>query len=201
MQRSRQWHRQLHALSISINWDTPSLVIDKTALARNIQRMNLRAESLNVVLRPHVKTTKSIDVSKQITPSTDAPITVSTLTEAEYFADAGYTNILYAVSFSPSKLDRLTALYDRGVQVTIILDDKSSAEQIIQGASHFPSPLRVMIEIDTDGHRAGLEPDDPVLLSIGEILHADSHIEFVGVITHAGESYECDSLEAIEKHA
>jgi D-serine deaminase-like pyridoxal phosphate-dependent protein len=43
---------------------TPSLLLDRGRLERNIQRLAERAKRLGVVLRPHMKTAKSIDVAR-----------------------------------------------------------------------------------------------------------------------------------------
>ena len=42
---------------------TPSLLLDRARLKRNTRRLAERAAELGVVLRPHMKTAKSIDVA------------------------------------------------------------------------------------------------------------------------------------------
>ena len=42
--------------------ETPALVLDRAKLDRNLERMNAHIRGLGGVLRPHVKTVKSIDV-------------------------------------------------------------------------------------------------------------------------------------------
>ncbi len=58
-----------------------------------------------------------------------------------------------------------------------------------------------LIEIDSDNHRAGVRPDDPLLLEIGNFLHHEKGVELKGVMTHAGASYECKNTAAIRKVA
>ena len=94
---------------------TPCLLIDKQKLTDNINRMNQRSKKLGISFRPHVKTTKCIPIALLINDGMIGPITVSTLREAEYFADAGFRDIIYAVSIVPSKLPRVNALLSRGV--------------------------------------------------------------------------------------
>ena len=62
--------------------------------------MRARARDLGVKLRPHLKTAKSFDVAGLATDADDPRITVSTLREAEYFAAAGFGDILYAVGMA-----------------------------------------------------------------------------------------------------
>ncbi len=65
--------------------ETPALLIDRPKLEANAARMSARAETLGVVLLPHVKTLKSVEAAKIYAPL-GSRITVSTLREAEVFA-------------------------------------------------------------------------------------------------------------------
>src|SRR3546814_16607974 len=81
--------------------ETHALLLHRGRLDRNHERMRThRARVPGVRLRPHLKTAKSIDVARL---GTAGPITVSTLKEAERFAEAGYSDMLYAVGLSPAK--------------------------------------------------------------------------------------------------
>ncbi len=160
---------------------TPALVLDESRMIRNIARLADRSATLGVSLRPHLKTAKSLDVAHRLTGGAPGPITVSTLAEAEVFYGAGYADILYAVGIAPQKLDRVQALRTRGCDLVVILDSEVQAHAAAQAR------VPAMIEIDSDGHRGGLRPDDPVLVSVGQILHAHGCLR--GVMTHAGESY------------
>jgi D-serine deaminase-like pyridoxal phosphate-dependent protein len=53
--------------------------------------------------------------------------------------------------------------------------------------------IPALIEIDSDGHRAGIRPDDHTLLEVAEALGENLH----GVMTHAGDSYNCTTVDAI----
>ena len=83
---------------------TPALILDRSKLEANAARMRERARNLGVTLRPHVKTSKSIDVLRILSGGIDIPITVSTLAEAQYFFAHGVRDILYAVGIAPVKL-------------------------------------------------------------------------------------------------
>ena len=86
--------------------ETPSLVLDADRLQRNAEAMRQRCQTLGVALRPHLKTSTSLDVARVATGG-GGPITVSTLKEAEAFAAAGYRDILYATTITPTKLARV----------------------------------------------------------------------------------------------
>src|SRR5258707_8775234 len=55
--------------------------------------------------------------------------------------------------------------------------------------------MPVLIEIDCDGHRSGVQPGHPVLAQIAGALEQGAALS--GVMTHAGESYNCRTVEAI----
>ncbi|OZI34341.1 alanine racemase [Bordetella genomosp. 10] len=179
--------------------ETPQLILDRERLDRNIERLRTRLAPFGVSLRPHVKTNKSADVTRRL-GGTDTPLTVSTLKEAEYFLDHGWRDILYAVGMAPSKLPHAERLIRRGARLTIILDNEETAEAVAAFAGARGLDLPVLIEIDTDGHRSGVRPEDEALLRIGARLRGapGQGAWLAGVLTHSGESYNCRSHEAIE---
>ena len=180
--------------------ETPCLVLDETKLERNVARMRAHLDELKVSLRPHVKTAKSIDVARRVLRPPERSITVSTLKEAEYFLAQGIDDILYAVGVTPNKLDHITDLRKRGAQLALILDNLDAARAVAAHARTSADPIPVVIEIDCDGHRSGIVPDDPALLEVGRAL-AGGGCELRGVMTHAGNSYNCGSVAAIKAMA
>src|SRR5471032_2970734 len=177
--------------------ETTCLLLDEAKLERNITRMRAHLDQLGVSLRQHVKTAKSIDVARRVLRSPEGPITVSTLKEAEYFLANGVRDILYAVGVTPNKLDHITDLRQRGARLALILDSADAARAVAAHASKNSDRIPVMIEIDCDGHRSGIVPGDPALLEVGRAL-ADGGCELRGVMTHAGNSYNCGSVAAIK---
>jgi D-serine deaminase-like pyridoxal phosphate-dependent protein len=176
--------------------ETPALLLDEAQMQRNIDRMRSRLRRLGVAFRPHVKTNKCIEVSRRLMDSPQGPITVSTLLEADYFAGHGVRDILYAVCIAPNKLQHVMALQDRGVRLTLILDSLEAARFLADCARETGRRFEVLVEIDSDGHRSGVQPEAPELLEIARFLQ-DSGVTVQGVMTHAGSSYDCQSVAAI----
>ncbi|NSY41227.1 alanine racemase [Leisingera sp. ANG59] len=180
---------------------TPALLLDRTKLARNIQRLADRAKALGVVLRPHMKTAKSIDVARIAFPGEPGPITVSTLAEAEYFAEQGYRDITYAVGLSPAAALRAMELCRRtGAEVKLLLDSVEQADALAEVRITTGVVPSVLIEVDCDGHRGGLNPDDPLLPQVADRVVA-AGATLAGVLAHAGESYGLNTPEALVKAA
>lgn len=178
--------------------DTPAAVIDLARMQGNIDRMQQRMDALGVRLRPHVKTSKSLPVAAAQRAAGASGITVSTLKEAEQFFAAGTTDILYAVSMAPHRLPQALDLRRRGCDLKLIVDSVAAAEAIATFGRDQGEAFEVWIEIDTDGHRSGVEAGDtPLLLAIGRALHGGG-MRLGGVLTHAGSSYELDTPEALQ---
>jgi len=177
--------------------DTPCLLLDQTRMTRNIERLRARLGAQQVQLRPHLKTPKSIEVARRTMDSSAGPAAVSTLKEAEQFGDAGVRDVLYAIGIAPGKLDRVAALRRRGLDLSIVVDSIEAAQAVAAKARETGDAIPTLIEIDCDGHRAGvtLERADE-LVAIGRVLH-DGGAELRGVLTHAGESYSCRSVDEI----
>ncbi|MFM9923778.1 DSD1 family PLP-dependent enzyme [Variovorax sp. H27-G14] len=180
--------------------DTPAALIERTRMQRNIERMQQRMNTLGVRFRPHVKTTKCIDVAKAQRDAGARGITVSTLKEAEQFFAAGFTDILYAVGMAPHRLAQALALRRRGCALSIITDGVESARAIAAFGRENGEAFDVLIEVDTDGHRSGIRPEEDALLAVARVLH-EGGMRLAGVLTHAGSSYELDTPEALRAMA
>ena len=176
---------------------TPALLLDLSRLERNAARMKEKVHQLGVTLRPHVKTSKSIAVLRVLAGGEDVPITVSTLAEARYFFAHGVTDILYAVGIAPVKLPEVADLIRAGCKLRVILDTVEAAAAVRAFVETNDVGIEALIEIDSDGHRAGVAPDDPLLIDIGRTLGD----RLAGVMTHAGASYDCRTREEFEAMA
>lgn len=181
--------------------ETPALVLDRGRLDRNIRRLRKRLDALGAGLRPHLKTAKSIDVARRVMPTPEGPITVSTLKEAEYFAGHGVRDILYAVGLAPAKLPRVARIREGGADLAVIVDSVEAAQAVAAFSRLAGDPIPVLIEIDSDGHRSGVQPDEAErLVAIGRALHGGG-AELRGVMTHAGASYDRRTPDALAEIA
>jgi len=178
--------------------NTPALILDRSRLEANVARMSARAGSLGVDLRPHMKTHKSAEVGRLATAGHSGGITVSTLKEAEYFADRGFSDIVYGVGISPDKLARVARIQAGGARVAVVTDSLEVARGIGARAAELGARFEVLIELDTGDGRAGLGPDSEEVIEIGKVLDAAADVSLRGVMTHAGHSYRCVSVADIE---
>lgn len=176
---------------------TPALIVDRDRMDRNVARLRELIAGHGVMLRPHLKTAKSIDAARRIFPDGPGPITVSTLAEAEYFAiEGGLTDITYAVGLDPNKAPRAAHICASGVDLKVTLDTPEQAAALGAAGKQAGYCPAAFIEIDCDGHRGGIAPDDPKLIDVAQAL-MDADVPLAGVLTHAGESYGLHDPEAL----
>ena len=183
--------------------NTPAAIIDVARMRANIDRMQARMAALGVRFRPHVKTSKCVDVVRLQVAAGAAGITVSTLKEAEQFFAAGCTDIFYAVGMAPHKLPQAAALIAGGCDLRILVDNAVAARAI---AAYADADTRgvvfdVFIEIDTDGHRSGVVPEAAELIEVAHALTASARVRLLGVMTHAGASYDFHDTGELQRIA
>lgn len=176
---------------------TPCLLIDQEKMLANIVRLSAHIGDLGCNIRPHVKTHKSVDITRKIESSGNVRgITVSTLKEAKHFFANGFNDILYAVGIVPTKFAEVHKLLDQSCDIKIILDNADVAEQLVLYAKKNACRFRALIELDVDNQRAGVDPAGDDLLHIAITLAGCESLDLLGVMTHAGGSYDCFSFTA-----
>jgi len=183
--------------------ETPVLLLDEGRMQANIRRMQDRMDQLGVAFRPHVKTSKCLDVVRRQIAAGARGITVSTLKEAETFFAAGIADILYAVAIAPTKFDHAMRLARSGAKLTLLVESVQAAALLSEHGIAHGHLHEVLIEVDTDGHRSGIAPEDSALLDVARALRVDDGVgaEIRGVMTHAGASYALNTPESLQAMA
>lgn len=177
---------------------TPALLLDSTILERNCAAMAQRAAHHGVALRPHLKTSKSVEVARLATRGQAGGITVSTVAEADYFAANGFLDLTYAVGISTSKIEALDRIQrTHGARITLLADRVEAVLSAAEQARALEATFPMLIEIDTGGGRGGLAPDDAELLTVARAVQQSEAFTLVGVLTHAGHSYHAEGRDAI----
>jgi Predicted amino acid aldolase or racemase len=176
---------------------TPAALIDTRRMQANIRRMQNRMNELGVAFRPHCKTSKCLDVARAQVAAGAKGITVSTLKEAEQFFAGGFTDITYAVGISGARLPQAQRLIQQGCALTIITDSVEAAQAVAGYGKANGVSFPVLIEIDTDGHRSGVTPEDANLIAIASAL-SQGGSTVLGVLTHAGSSYDFSDPAVLE---
>ncbi|MBL4891725.1 MAG: alanine racemase [Rhizobiaceae bacterium] len=184
------------------NMETPRLILDRGRLIKNTQLFMRRSKELGVKLRPHLKTPKSDEVGKLAKDGDMTGITVSTLKEAEYFANNGFSDILLAAAITPNKFARVKRIFEASHQQIILATDSLwVANEAVSYAAANDCDLAFVIEVDCGEHRSGLPHDSAELIEIARVLSAGKRTRFKGVMTHGGHSYLASDRSEVAKVA
>ena len=176
---------------------TPSLLLDVARVKQNAERMSDIARRNNVRLRPHIKTHKCIEVARIQTEGHDGAITVSTLEEARAFAKHGFRDITYAVPIEKGKFADAIAIKRAGVKLNLLTDDAKTVEELNKAAGDGGEKFDVFVKIDCGTHRVGVESDSPQAIEIPRKISDTKNLNFAGILTHAGHSYDVKTKEEI----
>jgi D-serine deaminase-like pyridoxal phosphate-dependent protein len=168
--------------------DTPCLILDLDRAESNARRMAAAAAERGVLLRPHVKTHKSVALARMQLDAGARGITVGTLGEAEVMAAGGIDDIFvaYPVWAEGLKGDRLRSLHAR-TPLVVGVDSVAGAEHLATAVAGVSIPLRVLVELDSGGRRTGVaDPSAAVAVARGA---RNAGLDVIGVFTHGGHSY------------
>jgi D-serine deaminase-like pyridoxal phosphate-dependent protein len=165
--------------------ETPALVVDLDRLRDNVDRMATVSVSGGWDLRPHAKTHKCVEIARMQVEAGAVGLTVATLSEAEVFADAGFSDLFVAYPVFPvgSKARLLRELLDR-VELRVGVESPAGAAAVAEAAQG--RPAQVVLEVDSGQHRTGVHPSEVAELAG---LCRSLGLEVAGVFTHGGHSY------------
>ena len=176
---------------------TPFVTIDQARLRANIETMQALATRAGVGLRPHTKTHKSPLIAKWQIDAGARGVCCAKLGEAEVLADAGITDIRLPYPVNPANAARVVALLDRGVTVSIIVDDIEVAREWSARMMTARKRLNVLVKVDVGFHRCGIDPHAPKAVDgIREVAGLPG-LSFRGLLSHAGQAYHAASIEEL----
>jgi D-serine deaminase-like pyridoxal phosphate-dependent protein len=92
---------------------------------------------------------------------------------------------------------RVVALLERGVKLSIIVDDLDVAREWSGKMTAAGRTLDVLVKVDVGTHRVGIDPDSPQALSIVIGVAGLGGLNFRGLLSHAGHSYNVASSKEI----
>ena len=175
---------------------TPSVVVDLERLEKNISDMATRAKEGGINLRPHIKTHKCIEIGKMQVEAGAYGITVSTIVEAIAFADAGFSDITYAVPIAPDKFKGARQLSER-THLNVLVDHPTIVDHLGAYCKNERFTLDVLVKVDCGYPRCGVDPTTPAAVTLVRKIVEHPHLDFKGILTHAGHSYNAATVAEI----
>jgi D-serine deaminase-like pyridoxal phosphate-dependent protein len=181
--------------------DTPALVIDHDAMARNLARMAEFAQSRGMKLRPHAKMHKSAVIAAMQLRAGATGVCVQKVGEAEALADGGIADIYISNEvIAPSKLARVAELAKR-VRLAVAVDSTLGIERLAAALKAAGSRLDVFVEIDVGQGRCGVAPAAAGALAHQVVAHG---LRFAGLQAYHGKAQhlrDAAGREAAIRHA
>lgn len=176
------------AFSLLPDLETPCLVIDVGVLDRNLQSMAARARDRGLALRPHAKTHKCLEIAHRQVELGAAGLTVATVSEAEVFASAGFTDLFlaYPVWAGGARGTRLRALAEQAA-LRVGVDSTEGAAVLARAVDG--ADVEVLVEIDSGHHRTGVLPEHAGQVALAAVR---SGLHITGVFTFPGHGYGPD---------
>ena len=177
---------------------TPRAFIDRSRLQHNIATMQALASRAGVRLRPHAKTHKSPIIAKMQMDAGAVGVCCAKLGEAEVLADAGIREIRLPYPINPANAARVVALLDRGVRLSIIVDNADVAADWSAAMVAAKRKLDVLVKVDVGFHRCGVNPDSATVIDDIRGISESTGLRFLGLLSHAGQGYGAESQEELE---
>ncbi len=171
---------------------TPSVLIEQSRLARNIDRMQAAVDATGRALRPHAKTHKSVAIARQQLTRGARGITCAKLGEAEIFAAAGLEDIRIAYPLNPVNIDRVLALVER-TRLSFIVDNPAVAGEWSARLAAAGRLVDVLVKVDVGLHRCGIDPGAPDAAAFIARVANLPGLRFRGLLSHAGHAYAAAS--------
>lgn len=173
--------------------DTPALLVDLPTMDRNIARMANTFRAAGVHWRPHVKGLKTPILAHKLLAAGAIGVTCAKLGEAEVMAAAGIRDILISNQIvGPQKIARLVNLLPHA-DVIVAVDSRENVVALDRAARDKGVRLRVVIEVDSGMHRAGVEPGEPTV-EFGRFVHQHEGLRLVGVMSWEGHTARIPDL-------
>ena len=169
--------------------DTPALVVELSALESNINHFHSRfLDSQGPKLRPHLQSHLSPAIAHmQIrAPGTVAGAAVSTLGQAETFAQHGIDDILITnLAVTASKVSRAAALAKR-IGLTIGADSRRNIADLGTAATSAGAEIAVLIVVRGETDFLGVSPGDTPALAA--VVSNTPGLSFAGLMSSSSAS-------------
>ena len=177
--------------------NTPALVVDRDALARNVRKMAALAKSAGVALRPHAKTHKSLAIARLQLDAGAVGVCCTKLGEAEVLAAGGIESILITSPVvSEPAIQRLAVLNERIDGLMVTVDNPQNVAAL--AARGQGRPLAVILDIDPGTRRTGVASVEAAVALL-KAIHASDSLIFKGVQMYCGRHQHIQNYQ--ERHA
>ena len=168
---------------------TPALIVDFSLFQENIKKMKDFCKNNKILLRPHAKMHKSVDVANyQLKYGGAHGICCQKISEAEVFAKAGIKDILITNQIcDPIKIERLIKLAKSGCKISCCVDDFQNVIDIEKCAEKNNVYINIYVEFECGSRRCGITSKEQIKKIINLIKDC-KHLIFKGLQAYNGSN-------------
>ena len=182
---------------------TPCLLLDKTRLVKNINRVQHIANQHNIRLRPHIKTHKCKYVYNLQEQAGAIGITASKPREAMPFIRSKVPSVKLVYPIVDSNQLKSFLAYVKTTsphtEIILCLDSEAGFEAIVSASEEVKFQVKVQILINVGYNRCGLLPGDARIQKLVRKIDSRPYIYFLGLATHNGNTYGAKDHKQIAK--
>jgi D-serine deaminase-like pyridoxal phosphate-dependent protein len=142
------------------------------------------------MLRPHLKTHKSVTVAEMQRGEGISGVSVATLSEAQVFVDAGFRSVFITRTIAEEEKFELLLTLAGKADIIIAADNLDVVRKINHYFIKYGRKIKVRAEIDSGLHRCGILPEEGA--GFVKKIRGLRGIVFDGIFTHAGQVYAAD---------
>jgi D-serine deaminase-like pyridoxal phosphate-dependent protein len=182
---------------------TPFLDLDPIRFERNIAAMQRRADAAGVLLRPHIKTHKSLRLARKQIAVGAVGVTASKPSEALIFVEGGISSVTLAYPvICSARIDALLeAARARDADIRFLVDHHLGLAALADAGLRHGRQLPVFIKVDVGLGRAGVAPDSPQGVELAVAINQCPGVRLAGLLSHAGHAYGAGDRKEIDRIA
>src|SRR5690625_722506 len=166
---------------------TPALIVDVAALERNISRMAAHAEEAGQVLRPHIKTHKSVEIARRQLAAGAKGLACATVLELLHLIEAGLDDILLTSPIAdPVKAD-LIAQANTRAKIAVVVDHPLQVALLSEAVGTHGGELDVLVDIDVGQNRSGVAGIESCI-AVARAIDEAADLRLAGIQGFAGQA-------------
>lgn len=183
------------------NISTPALIVKKSVLESNAEKMAALLKGSTLKLRPHYKSHKCSAIAREQIKNGAVGMTCAKLDEAIDLADSGVEDILIANQITDAaKISRMAHLAN-ACHLAVCVDNEENVAEIERAAAQAGSTVYCLVEYEIGMERCGVASKEEVL-SLAKYITACPHLVFEGIQAYAGHiSHTVSLAERAERTA
>ena len=178
---------------------TPCMVVDLDLFEKNLKTMADAAKASPILLRPHVKVHKSVDVARRQIALGAIGVTAATIAESELMSRAGIRGVLWTKQpASFNNVSRAIALTKQDPTFLFVVDDEAVVRNVEEAAAAAKVKCRIVVSVFAGLTRQGIANGEPAV-KLAQRVHQSKHLSFEGWMAYSGGASHTTGFAARKK--